>query len=251
MATLRVADRVRGLRVRLRHYVERRWFFVGLRGLNPLSRKFGYDRGPQSVGRYYIDNFLDEKRSDVKGRVLEIGEPRYTRRLGSDRVTHSDVLHARPGNPLATIVADLTQADEIPSSTYDCIICTQTLQCIFNVQDAVRHLERILMPGGVLLTTLSGISQISRGDMDRWGEFWRFTTLSAHLLFEPFFPPGGLQIRSYGNVLAATCSLYGLASKELSRAQLDYQDPDYQILITVRAMKPIAGHGGQLHSDEA
>jgi hypothetical protein len=34
-----------------------------------------------------------------------------------------------------------------------------------------------LKPGGVLLATVSGISQISRYDMYRWGDYWRFTTL--------------------------------------------------------------------------
>jgi hypothetical protein len=31
--------------------------------------------------------------------------------------------------------------------------------------------------------------------------------------------------------------LHGLASRELRRAELDYHDPDYQVVITVRALK--------------
>lgn len=207
-------------------------------GRAPVSRVFGLDRGKQSVARYYIDRFLSAHAEDVHGHVLEIGDSGYTVRLGGSRVTQSDVLHVQPGNPAATIVADLTRADAIPSSSFDCVILTQTLQFIYDARAALRHAARMLKPGGVLLVTLSGISQISRFDMDRWGEFWRFTSLSAQRLFEEFFPPDHLQIRSHGNVLAATALLHGLASRELRASELDYVDPDYEIMITVRAVKP-------------
>ena len=82
-----------------------------------------------------------------------------------------------PGNPSATIVADLTTAETIPDEIFNCIILTHTLQFIYDFRSALRHLQRVLMPGGVLLATLPGISQISRYDMDRWGEYWRFTAL--------------------------------------------------------------------------
>jgi hypothetical protein len=90
----------------------------------------------------------------------------------------------------------------------------------------------------VLLATFPGISQISRYDMDRWGDYWRFTTLSARRLFEEVFPPGKVTVRAYGNVLAAVAFLHGLAAEELRRQELDYHDPDYELIITLRALKP-------------
>ncbi|MDT7947006.1 MAG: methyltransferase domain-containing protein [Thermoflexus sp.] len=170
--------------------------------------------------------------------MLEIGDDTYTRRFGGDRVARSDVLHVQEGNPKATIVADLTCADSIPSDTFDCIIFTQTLHVIYDVRAAIRHLHRILKPGGVLLATFPGISQINRYDMDRWGDYWRFTTLSARRLFEEVFPPGNVTVRAYGNVLAAVAFLHGLSAEELRREELDYHDPDYELIITVRAVKP-------------
>jgi hypothetical protein len=208
-----------------------------LRRLTPMSRVFGYDRGPQSVARYYIDQFIASHQEDIYGRVLEIGDNRYTLRFGGDRVRKSDVLHVESGNPNATIVADLTTAEIIPDEIYNCIILTGVLQTIYDFRSALRHSHRILMPGGILLATLSGISQIARYDMDRWGEYWRFTTRSAQLLFEEFFPRENLQIAAHGNVVAAIALLHGLASRELRRAELDFNDPDYQIQITVRALK--------------
>lgn len=228
------------LKGRIKQLAASRWVrFGSFRRLTPISRVFGYDRGPQSVARYYIDRFLNAHAEDVRGRVLEIGDTTYTLRLGGSRLTQSDVLHVQPDNPAATIVADLTQADAIPSNTFDCIILTQTLQFIYDFRAALRHIERILKPGSVLLATLSGISQISRYDMERWGEFWRFTTLSAQCLFGEVFPADHLQIESHGNVLTAISLLHGLASRELRPEELDFQDPDYQVIITVRAVKPL------------
>ena len=75
---------------------------------------------------------------------------------------------------------------------------------------------RILTPGGTLLATFPGISQISRYDMDRWGEYWRFTTLSARRLLEAYFPPSQVSVASFGNVLATVAFLHGLAAEDLA-----------------------------------
>ncbi len=89
----------------------------------------------------------------------------------------------------------------------------------------------------MLLATFPGISQISRSDMDRWGDYWRFTSLSAKRLFEEAFPPGNVSVEAHGNVLAAVAFLHGLAAEELRPEELDHRDPDYEVLITVRAAK--------------
>ena len=142
------------------------------------------------------------------------------------------------GNPKATIVADLTCANHLPPDTFDCIILTQTLQFIYDVRSALKTLHRILKPGGILLATFGGISQISRWDMDRWGHYWNFTTLSARQLFEELFPAAKVKVDAYGNVLAAIALLHGLARQELRQEELNHHDSDYEVLITVRAVKP-------------
>lgn len=204
--------------------------------IEPVSTEFGFDRG-KPIDRYYIENFLIQNTEDIRGRVLEIGDNAYTKKFGDRKVEQSDILHVIKGNPSATIVADIAHADNIPSSIFDCIILTQTLQFVYGLSAAVNHLYRILKPNGVLLITVPGISQISRYDMDRWGDFWRFTTLSTQKLFEEKFSPEDIEVKSYGNVLAATAFLYGLAVDDLKPEQLNYYDPDYQMLITVRAVK--------------
>jgi SAM-dependent methyltransferase len=211
--------------------------FGDLRRLTPLSRGFGGDRG-MAICHYYIREFLAGHRTDIAGRVLEIGENRYTREFGGARVTHADVLHAVAGNAQATIVADLTSAAAVSDNQFDCIVFTQTLQHIYDTRAVLRTLYRILDAGGVLLATFPGISQISRYDMDRWGDYWRFTTASVRRLGEECWPGGSFAVESHGNVLVASAYLYGLASDELRREELAFTDPDYQLLLTLRAVKP-------------
>jgi hypothetical protein len=143
-----------------------------------------------------------------------------------------------PGNPAATLIGNLETAEGIPREGFDCMILTQTLPFIYEIKAAVSNVYAALRPGGVLLATLSGISQISRYDMERWGDYWRFTNLSARRLFEEVFPPANVTVEAHGNVLAAIAFLHGLASHELSGQELDFHDPDYEVSITVRAVKP-------------
>lgn len=208
-----------------------------LRRLSPISGVFAKDRG-LAVDRYYIEQFLAAHSADLRGRVLEIGDAFYTNKFGGSRVTQSDVLHVVAGNPAATIVADLTTADNISSNLFDCILLTQTLQMIYDLRAALAHLHRILKPDGVLLVTCGGITKIARREgIDAWGEYWHLTAQAAQHLFAEFFPPQNVKLQVYGNVLAATALLYGLAAEELTPRELDFCDADYEVLIAVRAVK--------------
>jgi SAM-dependent methyltransferase len=210
--------------------------------VSPISAKFGFDRG-MPIDRYYTEKFLSAHRTDVYGRVLEIGDHRYTHKFGGDRVTRSDVLHVVEGNPDATIVADLTRADHIPAELFDCIICTQTLQMIYDVRAALRHLYRVLKPGGVLLATSHGISRVARREgVDPWGEYWHFTSQGLRRLLQETAGTAAIHTVCYGNVLAAIPSLHGLAAEDLSEQDLEYADPNYEVLIGVRVVKPEAPH---------
>ena len=209
--------------------------FGSLRRLTPISRHFGYDRG-RPIDRYYIENFLAHHADDIRGHVLEIGDASYTRQFGGDRVAKSDVLHVTSDNPEATIVGDLANAPQIPDNTFDCFILTQTLLCIYDLRAAMTTIHRILKPGGVVLATLPGMTQLSD---DQWGDYfcWAFTSQSARRLFEEVFPKENIQIETFGNVLAAMAYLQGIAVEELRQSELDYRDPLYQLSITVRATK--------------
>lgn len=208
--------------------------FGDFRRTTPLVRAFGFSRG-QPIDRHYIESFLRENTGVITGRVLEVGGSDYTAAFGKD-VVRTDVLHVSRGNPQATIVADLASAPHIPSSLFDCIICTQTLQLIYDLQGAVRTLHRILKPGGVLLATFPGISQTDDpGWADTW--YWSLTPVAARRLFGDVFGEKMVEARSHGNVLTAMCFLHGLAAEELRPEEFAHHDAAYPFLVTVAATK--------------
>ena len=230
--TREIADVVQRLRPLGRDRVE----FGDLRRTTPISPVWGLDRG-LPLDRYYIEAFLDRHRQDIRGRVLEVKDPGYTRMFGGTRVTIADVLDVDASNTIATVVADLSRADAIPDNTYDCFILTQTLGVIYDAAAAVRHAVRVVKPGGVLLCTLPAAGRISYEEgLD--GDFWRFTEGSVRRLFGEALPAGAFEVTGHGNVLACAAFLYGLAQDELSREELDVVDPFFPLLYTVRATKP-------------
>jgi SAM-dependent methyltransferase len=208
----------------------------GLPGLEPRSRDFGKEHGTP-IDRAYIHEFLWERRDDVQGRVLEVADSGYTDYLGEGAVTRCDVLHVQEGLPWVTIVGDLVTGEGIPRDAFDCIVLTQTLHLIYEAHDAVRTTHDALKPGGVVLATLPGISQLSQYDRREWGDYWRFTGDSARRLFADVFGDEQVEIVPYGNVLVATAFLYGYALEDLAKEEVDYRDDDFHFLIGVRARR--------------
>ena len=211
--------------------------FGDLTRTSPASNCFGFDRGTP-IDRYYIEQFFRNNGEQISGRVLEVGDSTYSRTFSRGRVESCSVLqHAALGTDPSAIVGDLTESATLPENTFDCFICAQTLQYIFDIQKAVEGACRLLKPGGVLLATVPGISQISRYDADRYGDYWRFTTDSITRLFQPVFT-GGIEVASFGNALAATLLLQGVPLEELPDVSLlDDYDRNYPLIITIVARK--------------
>jgi glycosyltransferase involved in cell wall biosynthesis/SAM-dependent methyltransferase len=209
--------------------------WADLERTSPVSNDFGYDRGGP-VDRYYIEKFLNESTSAIRGRVLEIGDNAYTLRFGGSRVTQSDVLHVAQANDTVTFIGDLSDAPQIPSDAFDCIILTQTLHFIYDYKAALQTCHRILKKGGTLLLTIPGISHIDKGEWkDYW--LWSFTDTSIRRVMLELFEEDLIYIHTYGNVYVATAFLYGMGLPEIRADFLDVRDPSYQVIIAVSVTK--------------
>jgi hypothetical protein len=123
--------------MRIRRRPPVRW--GSLRRTRPLSTNYGYDRG-KPVDRAYIERFLEANARDIRGRVLEVRDPRYTVAYGGDRVTSSDVLDIDSTNQDATVVADLGSPASLPEGRFDCVIIIQTLQYVHRSETAIENL---------------------------------------------------------------------------------------------------------------
>lgn len=211
---------------------------ISLKRIKPYSSVFGLDRGTP-VDRVYIEKFLSSHKQDIRGVVLEIAEPTYSKKFGIN-VSSFEILHFDKTNQNATITGDLSKPEDLPEKFTDCFICTQTLNFIYNIQSAIRGCYRLLKDNGVFLGTVAGISQISRYDMERWGDYWRFTDLSVKKLFGEVFGEDNIQVEIYGNALAATAFIQGLSADEIPNSEnLFDTDQDYPVIIGIKAIKRV------------
>ena len=204
--------------------------------LQPISRSFGFDIGTP-IDRIYIEDFLSKNSHCIKKNIIEIADNTYSKKYAQEN-SNFHILHTMKIND-NVIVGDLTKIESLPKNMFDCFICTQTLNFIYDFHKAIEGSYYLLKNGGVMLATVSGISQISRYDMDKWGDFWRFTDLSIKIAFEKIFGKENIEVEYYGNVYSAKCFLDGIPAEKLTLDELFYKDQDYQITIVVKAVKNV------------
>ena len=209
-------------------------------GVQPLSYLWGSDRG-LSIARYYLDQFLPEFSSDIRGHCLEFQEDLYTTRIKGPAVAKLDILHIDGSNPLAIVVADLTKPNEIPSNCFDCIICTHVLHHVFELDKALHELYRIIKSGGVLLVAVPQVGMCDPGVGRSRGlpDLWRFSEKGLYFLLANVFGPENVTVRAYGNSLTAAGQIRGLVAHEFTKAELDYHDWRFAVEVCARAYKHV------------
>ena len=87
------------------------------------------------------------------------------------------------------ILADLRCAPHIPTDSFDCIILTQTLHVIDDVDAVLNECRRLLKPDGVMLATLPCASRVCL-EYGADGDLWRMTPAGGRALFEKTFGAG-------------------------------------------------------------
>lgn len=236
-ADLQALDELRAETAHARAWLAHRGLDVldwgDLRRTSPVSRDWGYDRGGP-LDRHYIEAFLHACSSDVRGAVLEVQEDELSRAAGGPRVERVDVIDLDDGNPRATVVADLRAAPHLASHSYDCIVLTQTLHVIDDMEAVLREARRLLKPAGTLLATVPCASRVCL-EYGEDGDMWRATPAGARQLFERVFDAGTVETVAYGNVLANVAFLEGIGRGELAPAELDAVDPYFPALVGIRA----------------
>lgn len=201
-------------------------------GVSPFVDRW-FARG-KPVHRYYLERFLAQHAPDIRGHCLEFQEDSYTTRFGGAQVTQLDILHLhKERDAQATLYADLTRDNDIPSAAFDCIICTYVLHSINDPPKFVRELHRILRAGGVLFVAVPDITV----SYPEFSELWRFTPLGLTRLLETAFGSGNVQACGYGNSLTCAGEIRGLAVADFSPAELEYRDPRFGLVACARAVK--------------
>jgi len=207
------------------------WIDFGeLRKVIPVSESWG-ERGGSPIDGYYIDKFLRASSKYIRGITLESGNDLYAFGYGKENVIKGGIFKI----PAESGAVDVELPPDIPRGGCECIIITRTLEFMYDSSRAIETLYGILKPGGVILAAVPGMRPPSGGKSD-W--YWNFTSLSARRLFEQVFPPGNVNVKCFGNPLAAVSIIHGLSAEDLKPEELDYSDERYELIIGIRAFKP-------------
>jgi hypothetical protein len=204
-------------------------------GLRPVSEKYGFDRGIP-IDRFYVNQFLFAHRLAVAGDVVEVGDPDYTLRFGGGRVSSGDVLMPSP-TAGATVIADLSRPESVPTERWDCFLATQVLVCMDDFRPAATSIHRALKPGGTALVTLPTLQRYHPRSIDPWPLRWAFSPLAARELFAAVFGAENVAVTTFGNAVAASAFLDGYATHELEPSRLTYSDPTCPVTIGLRVTK--------------
>lgn len=234
---VRVADALgrswlrRSIRSARRTLRRPRW--GNLRRDRPFSDAYGSDRGTP-VDRIYIEAFLAERRDVIRGRVLEVKDATYTRRFGGEAVDDAQVLDIAPSNRRATIIADLGAPGSLPKAAFDCVVLTQTLQCVHDPAWGLRNAWDALKPGGSLLVTVPVAAKVEPA----YDDYWRWTPIGFRHLLLACVPDAEATIETYGNLLTLVAYLYGMAAEELEPDEVLGHDPQFPLIVAAHLRKP-------------
>ena len=206
---------------------------------NFLSNDYGDSRGTP-ITRYYIQHFFLNLNHFGWGNCLEFEDNRYTNQFGKNVTKYNTFKFSNKYNDKDNlIIGDLTKIPLLPKERFDFIVCTNVLNFIFDFESAIKGIYRMLKKEGKCIITLDGpSSHISRYDMERWGDYWRFTNLSAKKIFER----SNFKIEQntvYGNPYACSAQLNGFSIQDIDQSKLFPSEKDYQLLIALFLTKKV------------
>ena len=205
-----------------------------LRRLDPIDPVWGYGRGTP-VDRWQLTRFFDQHKLDIRGRVLEVATPLYASEHG-DRITRIDILDIDPENREATIIADLDDAGSLPEAAFDCVICTQTLQYVLNLEVALANLWQGLAPGGVLLLSVPALAK--RDPNPALVDRWRLMPGGLATLVERVCARSEYEVVGVGNTLVVLAALLGIAAEDIDDDELAANRDQFPTLSLARVRKP-------------
>ena len=225
--------RLRDRRRTWRRWLRPRWAYVLSHSPAPISSFVGNDRGT-AIDRVAIEGFLEHYKGLVRGRVLEVKDRNYTTRFGGG-VTRSDVLDINRENKDANLFDDIRSLATIPDESYDCLIVTQVLQYVDDLDAAIGSIRRVLAPGGSAIVTVPTVGKLDGHEDKVEGHFWRLTPDSARHLFSKQFRD--LEIHGWGNARLAAAFLSGLSVEDLSPRTFSTYDPLFTCGVLIRATR--------------
>ena len=146
---------------------------------------------PMHYSQYRVT--LPLARKYIHGRLLDAGCGDLPYREGlRDQVSRYDTLDVAPRAGELTYVGDIQKMGEVPSETYDSVICLEVLEHVPDPFSAARELNRVLAPGGVLVASVPHLSRLH----DEPHDYYRYTRHGLrHLLEQAGFEVAEMHVR--------------------------------------------------------
>ena len=201
----------------------------------PVERAQGALSG-KSIKRVYSDDFIEKHRDLIHGIVGEMEDRRYTREYGlSEQIEQSyivDKYRKFGSKEQYGLNMDLESGEGIKSGFFDTFICTHTLTYISNPPKAIRNIVEMLRPGGVALITFAGmLHRASAQELDLYKPYYGILPHIIPAILKCFGNEVSYHITTYGNIKAATATLYGIPSEFFSKQELMAKDADYPLIV--------------------
>jgi|SRR5215213_3754263 len=194
----------------------------------PFCPQFGNFRG-SPIDRYYLERFIEEIHSEVKGVTLEIGgnQENWERYKFSNASCY--VTMDLEGDDL-DIVGDAHDREAVDEASVDAVVLFNVLEHCERPWLVVDNIYQWLKPHGQVFCMVPNAQRVHRVPRD----YWRIFPDALNSLFSRF-PVRKLYV--YGNPLTTLASYYGIAAEELSREELDYKHENYPVANCIHAQK--------------
>src|SRR3989344_7236734 len=200
-------------------------------GVLPFDKSFGNARG-DPIGRFYIEKFLKENKSYIKGLCLEFAGKSY--KAFFPKIKKYEVISVEPGEGIK-YVGDVHSSKTLPENRFNSIICTQVLEHLYNPQKALINLYNSLKPGGYIILTAPFFA-IVHFDLGI-GDYFRYTPEG----FKNIINKTGLIIDKFdfgGNAMVTIGCILGMAQSDFSSWRSEEKDPIFPYNNLVLAHKP-------------
>ncbi len=200
-----------------------------LKKIVPICQAFGLTRGTP-VDRYYLNKFIAETRTQIVGKVLEVGgTPQDRAFYDINPGTSYHILNLEAGPEVDTL-GDVHDVNVIKPESFDTAIVFNVLEHCYAPWIAVENIYTWLKPGGKCFAMVPSAIRLHAIPFDYWRPLpdafnWMLRNFSQHKLY------------IYGNPITAIASYHGIAAEEITTEELDAFHPDYPVAICIVAEK--------------
>lgn len=134
-------------------------FSYHIEQMRKIASKLQPQNRDECFDRYFIEDFCERNSKYIKGDVLEFagGETIYSKKYGNAQnvkimtaISHKDIYKN------ADYYSDLEDKNTLPKEKFDCIVATQVIMYMENLDETLKNLKSMLKPNGHLILTVPG-----------------------------------------------------------------------------------------------